>query len=110
MWMQGLCTSPPGTEFDLPGPGTELWKSPQCLVVSDHSIFYTHQPVWIDSLYLRMLPRRWQSPWTAIDADGDAEVYATRVTFQSTPGVNFTALRTDYGGKIICDGASPMRG
>lgn len=95
---------PPGDSFGLEQPSLEIWRRPQCVIVSDHSIFYNDQPIWLDAIYIRMRPNRGHMTWTGIAADYDAQVYATNLTFQSQPGVNFTAMLVFDGGKILCQG------
>lgn len=103
--MQGDCrTKPTPTALGLPASDLGLWKAPQCVIVNDHTIFLVFSRLWLNALYLRLLPSSYYLN-IGVHLYQRGEVYGTDLTMQGTdPGQNCSALRLAGKGKAYIAG------
>ena len=71
--------------------------------MSDHNIFDAYEPLWLDALYLRRRPSTW-GLFFFIQTTWNAELYATRLTFQGNGGRNTSVYEGRQGSKAIYTG------
>jgi len=88
----------------LPATSLKEWRAPQCVIVNDHSVFLVVSRLWLDALYLRLLPSSFYLTIGVHLYEG-GEVYGTRLAMQGTDsGQNCSALRLLKASKAYIEG------